>query len=90
MGTFYAHDCRLHRRVELEFFLGSSEARPRESGKNRSFNQDSHRGSILHRYLGEFDFRYNNRKVPDGERALQALKGFEGKRLTYKATDQEN
>jgi len=41
----------------------------------------------LHRYLGEFDFRYNNRKVTDGERALQALKGFEGKRLTYKGTD---
>ena len=44
----------------------------------------------LHRYLAEFDFRYNNRKVTDGERALQALKGFEGKRLTYKATDKEN
>lgn len=41
----------------------------------------------LHRYLSEFDFRYNNRKVTDGERALQALKGFEGKRLTYKGTD---
>lgn len=41
----------------------------------------------LHRYLAEFDFRYNNRKVTDGERALQALKGFEGKRLTYKGTD---
>jgi transposase-like protein len=44
----------------------------------------------LHRYLGEFDFKYNNRKVTDGERALQALKGFEGKRLTYKCTDREN
>jgi transposase-like protein len=43
----------------------------------------------LHRYLGEFDFRYNNREVTDGERALEALKGFEGKRLTYKATDWE-
>jgi transposase-like protein len=41
----------------------------------------------LHRYLGEFDFRYNNRGVTDGERALEALKGFEGKRLTYKGTD---
>jgi len=41
----------------------------------------------LHRYLAEFDFRYNNRKVTDGERALQALRGFEGKRLTYKGTD---
>lgn len=43
----------------------------------------------LQRYLGEFDFRYNNRKVTDGERALQALKGFEGKRLTYKGTDSQ-
>lgn len=38
----------------------------------------------LHRYLGEFDFRYNNRKVTDGERALEALKGVEGKRLMYR------
>lgn len=38
----------------------------------------------LHRYLSEFDFRYNSRKETDGERALQALKGFEGKRLTYR------
>jgi ISXO2 transposase-like protein len=38
----------------------------------------------LHRYLGEFDFRYNNRKVTDGERALVALKDFEGKRLMYR------
>lgn len=38
----------------------------------------------LHRYLGEFDYRYNARQVTDGERALEALKGFEGKRLTYK------
>ncbi len=39
----------------------------------------------LHRYLSEFDFRYNAREVTDGERAQEALKGFEGKRLTYKA-----
>jgi transposase-like protein len=44
----------------------------------------------LHRYLSEFDFRYNNRKVTDGERALQALKGFEGKRLTYHRADEED
>jgi len=41
----------------------------------------------LHRYLSEFDFRYNARKVTDGERALEALKGFEGKRLTYRTID---
>ena len=37
----------------------------------------------LHRYLNEFDFRFNNRKVTDGERTLEADKGFEGKRLMY-------
>jgi transposase-like protein len=40
----------------------------------------------LHRYLAEFDFRYNNRSklgVEDDERASKALKGIEGKRLTY-------
>jgi transposase-like protein len=38
----------------------------------------------LHRYLSEFDFRFNLRKVEDGERTLKAIAGFEGKRLTYK------
>lgn len=41
----------------------------------------------LHRYLAEFDFRYNARSglgVEDAERAARALKGAEGKRLTYR------
>src|SRR5579883_2589887 len=41
----------------------------------------------LHRYLAEFDFRYSNRAklgVTDKERATKALKGIEGKRLTYR------
>jgi len=40
----------------------------------------------LHRYLAEFDFRYNNREklgVDDVERAAIALKGAKAKRLTY-------
>lgn len=44
----------------------------------------------LKRYLGEFDFRYNERAglgVSDTERADVALKGIEGKRLTYRRTD---
>ena len=44
----------------------------------------------LDRYLAEFDFRYNNRSglgVEDGERAAKALKGIEGKRLTYRIPD---
>lgn len=40
----------------------------------------------LKRYLGEFDFRYNERKISDGERTSKALKGIEGKRLTYRRT----
>lgn len=41
----------------------------------------------LHRYLAEFDFRYNNRValgVDDGQRATTALRGAKGKRLTYR------
>lgn len=40
----------------------------------------------LKRYLAEFDFRYNERSalgVSDAERAAKAIKGAEGKRLTY-------
>ena len=35
----------------------------------------------LHRYLSEFDFRYNAREISDGERATLAVKGANGKRL---------
>jgi transposase-like protein len=44
----------------------------------------------LHRYLAEFDFRYNNRiahGVHDYERAEIAAKGIVGKRLTYRRPD---
>jgi len=43
----------------------------------------------LHRYLAEFDFRYNHRaalEVDDMQRTRDALKGIEGKRLTYRRT----
>ena len=41
----------------------------------------------LHRYLAEFDFRYNNRVrlgVDDVERTARAVQGIVGKRLTYR------
>lgn len=41
----------------------------------------------LHRYLSEYDFRYNHRVklgYNDGERADLAIKGAAGKRLTYR------
>jgi hypothetical protein len=41
----------------------------------------------LHRYLAEFDFRYNHRVakgVDDRARMTGALKGAKGKRLLYR------
>lgn len=44
----------------------------------------------LHRYLAEFDFRYNHRVklgYSDGDRAAMAVKNADGKRLTYRQPD---
>jgi transposase-like protein len=44
----------------------------------------------LQRYLSEFAFRHNNRSglgISDGERTALAMKGIEGKRLTYRPTN---
>jgi hypothetical protein len=41
----------------------------------------------LHRYLAEFDFRYNTRSMTDAERTVLAVRGGEGKRLTYLQSD---
>jgi hypothetical protein len=45
----------------------------------------------LPRYLAEFDFRYSNRaalEISDTARAEKALKGIQGKRLTYRRPNQ--
>ena len=45
----------------------------------------------LHRYLAEFDFRYNNRSalgIEDAERAANLAEGIVGKRLTYRRPHQ--
>lgn len=43
--------------------------------------QDTH---LMTDNFGEFDFRYNNRKISDIERSEIALRGIDGKRLMYK------
>jgi transposase-like protein len=46
----------------------------------------------LHRYLAEYEFRYNNRVangVDDRQRGDNALQGIVGKRLTYRRIDGE-
>lgn len=42
----------------------------------------------LQRYLNEFDFRYSHRKISDRERTEIALRQIEGKRLTYRRTNE--
>jgi transposase-like protein len=47
----------------------------------------------LHRYLNEFDFRYNTREAlghNDEDRAVTLLKGVVGKRLTYETAKTKN
>jgi hypothetical protein len=38
----------------------------------------------LHRYVAEFDFRWNSRKLDDGARVARAIQQGEGRRLRYK------
>lgn len=38
----------------------------------------------LHRYMAEFEFRYNRRQLQDGERIRAAIQNSEGKRLMYR------
>ena len=45
----------------------------------------------LKRYLGEFDFRHNERAalgIDDAKRARKAVAGVAGKRLTYRQPNQ--
>lgn len=42
----------------------------------------------LNRYVAECAFRYTHRDIDDTARAAEALKAMEGKRLTYRRTDE--
>jgi len=51
-------------------------------GLNGSYHHVSHKH--LHRYLSEFDFRWNAREASDSARTVAALSQAEGKRLRYR------
>ena len=44
----------------------------------------------LHRYMTEYEFRYNHRHLEDGERTVAAIRGADGKRLLYKEPSKQN
>lgn len=37
----------------------------------------------IQRYLDEYEFRWNHRKLEDGQRVVALIRGAEGKRLRY-------
>jgi len=43
----------------------------------------------LHRYCNEFDFRYNFRKMNDGERSVALIGQVKNKRLIYRDSSQD-
>jgi len=58
----------------------------------RSIDGTYHAVSAQHldRYLAGFDFRYNSRKVKDGERTVLAIQQTAGKRLQYREAVRES
>jgi hypothetical protein len=76
--------------VRLGGFIHTNTAECRFSLMKRAVFGTHHSISEAHlsRYLAEWDFKFNARKISDGERAAIALKGIEGKRLTYRIPNQ--
>jgi transposase-like protein len=76
--------------VRLGGFAHVNTAEARFSLMKRAVFGTHHSISEAHlsRYLAEWDFKWNTRKLKDGERAAIALKGIDGKRLTYRRTDE--
>jgi transposase-like protein len=89
---FSAHSSSDHRYgkyVEKNGFVHSNTVENFFSIFKRGVIGTYHHMSEAHlaRYTAEFDFRYNTRKITDGERADAALLGIAGKRLTYRRTN---
>lgn len=88
---FAAHDTVNHREEEYSrraFVTGRRASTNTVEGYfgnlKRQVNGTHHHASsrLLHRYVHEFEFKYNSRKVPDGMRTVQATARIEGRRLT--------
>jgi len=91
--TFYSHDTVNHSIKEYaRGHVTTNRAEGFFGNLKRGLNGIYHNVSEhhLHRYLAEFDFRYTNRSLSDGERTALAIKQADGKRLTYRCPDQSS
>ncbi len=72
--------------VRLGGFVHVNTAECRFSLMKRAVYGTHHSISEAHlpRYLSEWDYKWNTRKISDEERAADAVKGGEGKRLQYR------
>ena len=96
-GEFAAHKTVEHGSRGYGFFVGkdgtTTNAAENFSGNFKRSMKGTYRfcsEQHLQRYLNEFQFRHNHRAklgFTDGERTAAALKGIEGKRLTYRPTN---
>jgi transposase-like protein len=83
---FGAHDSVNHSKEYVRGIIHTNFAESYHSLLKRGIFGTYHHISEkhLHRYLREFEFRWNSRRGTDGARAVEAIKGTEGKRLMYK------
>ncbi len=76
--------------VRLGGFVHVNTAECRFSLMKRAVFGTHHSISEAHlpRYLAEWDFKFNTRAITDGERAALVAKDIDGKRLTYRPTNE--
>jgi len=92
LRAFKRHDTVVHSRYEYSRKLadgtsaGINHCESFFSLLKRGVHGSWHHVSREHlpKYAGEFAFRWNHRKLTDGERMVETVKAAEGKRLTYK------
>lgn len=80
------HKWRIYPRKEGDILISTNTTEGYFSILKRGVNDVYHHvgKQHLHRYLSEFDFRYNFRYMNDGERSLLAIRKISGRRLTYR------
>lgn len=80
------HSWKIYARKEGDVLISTNTIEGYFSILKRGINGVYHHvgKNHLHRYLSEFDFRYNSRHIKDGERSLLAIRKVTGKRLTYR------